>query len=604
MATPARILAALLLASPAASMVVRVRPLRMCSDATARTAPPDTSWAASAISSMLSINEADSILAEYDAGHRAAAARSDSEGMGGALTANAWSLTVEREPLAGAVQVLAQAAAQRDGRVMLGICADDPASGVAALKQWVGALGLPRGALHGMDKDGVPLDMSDFGACYVKYNSLPVNGVDAPGTALLSGYGGDFRGVYLNVDLVDGEFRQFAVLPLDLCDGVEPQQAAAVSLAPAPSPAAAVPAAAVPSIGSRVMARYGGKAAWYAGTVDAIGADGSFSVRYDDGDFESGVAPELVREAGAAPTSPSSPPLSASSPSSRPPAAGGRRQRRFVSRGMGGAAVDASTSPRAANLASAVLRGKLRTLHTQGWVVLPVGHGGHLVDTATLDAIRTSKFEPIFNGQPEGEPPLRHQGRSWEWAAPLTKVFEEALQEHGLLACSGGGGGGEGGEGVAAPTKVVRDMYALRSLPCATDADANTYAVAAAGRQPAHSDASPPADGAARPLESLADADMPLSAMLAVQQGTRLWVYPSGCDADAADAEEAGAVVAPVLIELELGDLLVWRGDLVHAGAGYAEEHVRVHAYIDPPDDIYLRPRGRTNLCGGGAGAN
>ena len=61
--------------------------------------------------------------------------------------------------MAGAVRVLTQAAAQRDGRVMLGICADDPAAGVAALKQWVGALGLPRGALHGMDKDGVPLDI-------------------------------------------------------------------------------------------------------------------------------------------------------------------------------------------------------------------------------------------------------------------------------------------------------------------------------------------------------------------------------------------------------------------------------------------------------------
>ena len=41
------------------------------------------------------------------------------------------------------------------------------------------------------------------------------------------------------------------------------------------------------------------------------------------------------------------------------------------------------------------------------------------------------------------------------------------------------------------------------------------------------------------------------------------------------------------------------RGDLVHAGAGYAEEHVRVHAYVDTPEHIYRRPRERTNLCGG-----
>ena len=62
--------------------------------------------------------------------------------------------------------------------------------------------------------------------------------------------------------------------------------------------------------------------------------------------------------------------------------------------------------------------------------------------------------------------------------------------------------------------------------------------------------------------------------------------------------EAAEAAEAPLLVELELGDMLVWRGDLVHAGAGYDVEHVRVHAYIDTPDHIYRRPRGRTNLCG------
>eukprot|EP00966_Prymnesium_polylepis_P172208 3981921-Prymnesium_polylepis.1 len=41
---------------------------------------------------------------------------------------------------------------------MLGICADDAAAGVGGLKAWVGSLGLPRGVLHGMDRDGVPLD--------------------------------------------------------------------------------------------------------------------------------------------------------------------------------------------------------------------------------------------------------------------------------------------------------------------------------------------------------------------------------------------------------------------------------------------------------------
>lgn len=143
-------------------------------------------------------------------------------------------------------------------------------------------------------------------------------------------------------------------------------------------------------------------------------------------------------------------------------------------------------------------------------------------------------------------------------------------------------------------------MYALRSQPCAAaadddDADDAREGAARAGRQPAHSDAPWPVEPGATPLQELADADMPLSAMLAVQPGTRLWVWPAGCDeegggdergddggAAAAEAAKAAATAParaagpapPVLVELELGDLLVWRGDLVHAGAGYPEEHV------------------------------
>ena len=72
-----------------------------------------------------------------------------------------------------------------------------------------------------------------------------------------------------------------------------------------------------------------------------------------------------------------------------------------------------------------------------------------------------------------------------------------------------------------------------------------------------------------------------------MQPRTKLWIFPNGCD----DPN-------PMLLRLAVGDMLVWRGDLVHAGAGYAEEHVRVHAYVDPPSHIYQRPFGKTNRCG------
>jgi len=112
------------------------------------------------------------------------------------------------------------------GRCMLGICAASAQEGVLALKSWVTALGLPRGLLHGMDKDGVPLEIDS--AVYIKYNTGGVltfadirktgMGFDAlwkPGDALLEPYDGRYRGVYFQVELEDEEFRQYLV-PLDL----------------------------------------------------------------------------------------------------------------------------------------------------------------------------------------------------------------------------------------------------------------------------------------------------------------------------------------------------------------------------------------------------
>lgn len=112
------------------------------------------------------------------------------------------------------------------GRCILGICASCAEEGVATLKAWVTALALPRGLLHGMDKDGVPIDLS--GSVYIKYNSGGVYtftdirksglGFDAlwkPGDALLESYDGTYRGVYFQVELQDEEFRQYLV-PLDV----------------------------------------------------------------------------------------------------------------------------------------------------------------------------------------------------------------------------------------------------------------------------------------------------------------------------------------------------------------------------------------------------
>ena len=52
-----------------------------------------------------------------------------------------------------------------------------------------------------------------------------------------------------------------------------------------------------------------------------------------------------------------------------------------------------------------------------------------------------------------------------------------------------------------------------------------------------------------------------------------LWVFPDGCEHPE----------SKVLVRLDVGDVLLFQGDVVHAGAGYASEHFRIHAYIDPP---------------------
>ena len=80
-----------------------------------------------------------------------------------------------------------------------------------------------RGRLHGMDKDGKPLDMTLFGAVFIKYSSAGGQ-ISDRGDAMLNGYSGSFRGVYFNPVLPDGKFRQYAVLPLDLfsCQDTDP----------------------------------------------------------------------------------------------------------------------------------------------------------------------------------------------------------------------------------------------------------------------------------------------------------------------------------------------------------------------------------------------
>ena len=168
-----------------------------------------------------SIEEASHILQEWDRHYNP-----DVDDLGQSFDAE-----TARLQLSEAVRVLSEKAAEErekdstQGRCMLGICASSTEEAVGTLKAWVTSLQLPRGLLHGMDKDGVPIEIE--GGVYIKYKTggsatfadIRRSGVgfDAlwkPGDALLEPYDGNYRGVYFQVELTDGVFRQYLV-PLD-----------------------------------------------------------------------------------------------------------------------------------------------------------------------------------------------------------------------------------------------------------------------------------------------------------------------------------------------------------------------------------------------------
>ena len=473
-----------------------------------------------------SIAASDALLQGYDAAHRAAAASEGSQGLGGGITATAWASKYEEtDALRGAVRALREAASKCDGRVMLGICAEDAFAGVAALKAWVTNLELQRGVLHGMDKDGEPLDMSTFGSVYIKYNSQPTER-DAGGTATLSGYGGDFRGVYLNIDLRDGEFRQYAVLPLDLYSEAGGGSAAAATASP-PAPTVTTKTSAAPAEvpladDEALRSAVDEVLISMLPAVEALGAvaavesvclaEGFVEVCYSGPgrltraiefalkndvpsvrrvEFVAGahVAPGEEVLAGAALREPDADVAQARPEAPAVPARFSSSYR-FVSRPVVPCAREsASPTPLAA-------------LHSAGYTLLRTSE--QPVCASTLAAIRASPFTPIFNGQSPSEAPRRLMGTSPKWAPGMEERFSAALRQAGMLRCTDG------------TDKVVRDCYALRSLPCHSPAPAN---VALDGRQPGHSDSPEPPGGS---VSELAADDVPLSVMLAVEPGTQV----------------------------------------------------------------------------------
>lgn len=106
--------------------------------------------------------------------------------------------------------------------------------------------------------------------------------------------------------------------------------------------------------------------------------------------------------------------------------------------------------------------------------------------------------------------------------------------------------------------------------------------------QAAHTDYEP--DDA---LCATTDVTVPLLAVIALQPATTLEVWPASHRLiRRTRLTRVTPKIARHTVTLGAGDVIVFRGDLVHAGSPYAERNIRLHAYIDHP--AVPRPPNRT----------
>jgi hypothetical protein len=123
----------------------------------------------------------------------------------------------------------------------------------------------------------------------------------------------------------------------------------------------------------------------------------------------------------------------------------------------------------------------------------------------------------------------------------------------------------------------VEDFVLLRSLP-------------GCKRQAAHTDYIPEAS-----LLQCEPYKLPLLFLFALEENTKLVVWPSSHKV----VQGRGRTLQPIqptTILLDRGDALVFRPDLVHAGAEYEIENIRIHCYID--SDLVKRNPNRTWVIG------
>lgn len=166
-----------------------------------------------------------------------------------------------------------------------------------------------------------------------------------------------------------------------------------------------------------------------------------------------------------------------------------------------------------------------------------------------LEAYR-NKTDYIFNGQGHND----HKRQQVKLPASMVKVIQQKLQ-------------------TLYPNHTVQDFVLLKSLP-------------GCQRQQAHTDYIP--DIA---LHQCPNEKLPLLCLVAIEPNTRLIVWP-GSHKVVQGLGRSKEPIEPKMLVLDVGDAVVFRADLVHAGAEYDSENIRIHCYLDT--DLVPRDPNRT----------
>jgi len=178
-------------------------------------------------------------------------------------------------------------------------------------------------------------------------------------------------------------------------------------------------------------------------------------------------------------------------------------------------------------------------METDGYLILPQFLYPKALQE-TLEPYKT-KTQYIFNGSEND-----HKRRQVNIPASEVMDFREELLQLPFLTNS----------------HCLDYFVLLRSLPGCT-------------RQLAHTDYIPDEE-----LLTCSSEERPLLCVLALEDKTKLVVWP-GSHKVIHGRGRSMTPIEPKVVWLAAGDAIVFRGDLVHAGAEYETENMRLHCYID-----------------------